>query len=150
MAGLYAFAAAFFASFSVVNVLVCTFTSFLECGCLINARLPPSIAFCIRYYKYTTRRARGAATLRLGLKVVIGPRQKVTCPGCIVSLTTRAGSWPSPFRSASSRSCGGERGQGLCYVIPFYITLVSKSQEANGAFELLRKLRPRTRVNRIR
>src|SRR5918995_4494299 len=81
MAGLYALAAAFFASFSVVYVLVCTFTPFLECGWLINARLPPSLAFCIRYYNYTTRRARGVATLWLGLRVVIGPRRKSNVPG---------------------------------------------------------------------
>jgi hypothetical protein len=81
MAGLYALAAAFFACFSVVYVLVCTFTPFLECGCLINARLPPSLAFCIRYYNYTTMKARGVATLRLGLRVVIGPRQKGNVPG---------------------------------------------------------------------
>jgi hypothetical protein len=74
MAGLYALAAAFFASFSVVYVLVFTFTPFLECGWLINARLPPSLAFCKIFYNYTTRRARGVATLRLGLRVVIGPQ----------------------------------------------------------------------------
>src|SRR5918998_5724128 len=80
MAGLYAFAAAFFASFSVVYVLVCTFTPFLECGCLIHTRLPPSLAFCIRYYNYTTGRARGVATLPLGLRVVIGTQQRRNMP----------------------------------------------------------------------
>src|SRR5215213_8096168 len=71
MAGLYALAAAFFASFSVVYVLVCTFTPFLECGCLINARLPPlinprlppSLAFCKIFYNYTSRRARGGGNV---------------------------------------------------------------------------------------
>src|SRR5918995_7514956 len=81
MAGRYALAAAFFASFSVVYVLVCTFTPFLECGWLINARLPPSLAFCIRYYNYTTRRARGIATLWFGLRVVIGPQRRRNVPG---------------------------------------------------------------------
>src|SRR4029453_8069815 len=81
MAGLYALAAAFFASFSVVYVLVCTFTPFLECGCLINAGLPPSLAFCKIFYNYTTKRVRGMATLRLGSRVVIGPRQKSNVPG---------------------------------------------------------------------
>jgi hypothetical protein len=59
MAGLYALAAAFLASFSVVYVLVCTFTPFHECGLLINARLPPSLAFCKIFYNYTTNRIRG-------------------------------------------------------------------------------------------
>src|SRR5215212_6789354 len=63
MAGLYALAAAFFASLSVVYVLVCTFTPFLGCGYLINARLPPSLAFCIIYYNYTTGRARGGGNV---------------------------------------------------------------------------------------
>src|SRR5215211_2465868 len=63
MAGLYALAAAFFASLSVVYVLVCTFTPFLECGCLINARLPPSLAFCKIFYNYTTGRARGGGNV---------------------------------------------------------------------------------------
>ena len=148
MAGLYALAAAFFASFSVVYVLVCTFTPFLECGWLINARLPPSLAFCIRYYNFTTNRVRGMATLRLGLRVVIAPRKKVTCPGCTVSLAMRTRSSPSLSGSASPRSLGGELGRGLCYVSTFYTTLVWKSQEANGPLELLRKLRPRTRENR--
>src|SRR5215203_6835188 len=57
MAGLYALAADFFASFWVVQVLVCTFTPFLECGCLIKARLPPTLVFCIIYYNDTTRRS---------------------------------------------------------------------------------------------
>jgi hypothetical protein len=38
--------------------------------------------------------------------------------------------------------------QGLCYVSTFYTTLVKKSQEGNGAFEHLRKLRARIRVNK--
>src|SRR5215208_3044567 len=29
----------------------------LGCGCLINARLPPTLVFCIIYYNYTTRRS---------------------------------------------------------------------------------------------
>jgi hypothetical protein len=29
----------------------------LGCGCLIKARLPPSLVFCIIYYNYTTRRS---------------------------------------------------------------------------------------------
>src|SRR5215208_1355592 len=148
MAGLYALAAAFFASFSVVYVLVCTFTPFLECGWLINARQSPSLAFCKIFYNYTTNRVRGMATLRLGLRVVIGPRQKITCPGCSVSLAMRTRSSPSLSGSASPRSLGGELGRGLCYVSTFYITLVWKSQEANGPLELLRKLRPRTGENR--
>jgi hypothetical protein len=115
MAGLYALAAAFFASLSVVYVLVCTFTPFLECGWLINARQSPSLAFCKIFYNYTTNRVRGMATLRLGLRVVIGPRQKITCPGCSVSLA---------MRTASPRSLGGELGRGLCYVSTFYTTLV--------------------------
>jgi hypothetical protein len=61
--------------------LVCTDTPFLERGWLIKAKLPPSLAFCIRYYNYTTRRARGVATMRLGLRVVIGPRRKSNVPG---------------------------------------------------------------------
>src|SRR5215203_2294415 len=55
MAGLYALAAAFLASFSVVSVLVCTFTLFLGGGSLALMRLPPSLAVCIIYYNYTTR-----------------------------------------------------------------------------------------------
>jgi hypothetical protein len=124
MAGLYALAAAFFASFSVVYVLVCTFTPFLECGWLINARQSPSLAFCKIFYNYTTNRVRGMATLRLGLRVVIGPRQKITCPGCSVSLAMRTRSSPSLSGSASPRSLGGELGRGLCYVSTFYTTLV--------------------------
>ena len=34
------------------------------------------------------------------------------------------------------------RPQGLCHVSTFYTTLVKKSQEANGAFELRRKPLP--------
>jgi len=74
--------------------------------------------------------------------------EKGTCSGCSVSLTTRTRSTPSLNRSASSRSLGGERDQGLCQVSAFYTILVWKSQEANGAFEHLRTLRPRIRVNR--
>ena len=87
------------------------------------------------------------ATLRLGLRVVMG-RNKNTCPDCSVSLTTRTRSSPSLSGSASPRSLGGGRGQGLCYVSTFYTTLVWRSQEANGAFELLRKLCPSTREHR--
>jgi hypothetical protein len=50
-------------------------------GCLIDTRLPLSLAFCIIYYNCTTMRAWGVATLRLGLKVVVGPRQKRNVPG---------------------------------------------------------------------
>jgi hypothetical protein len=45
----------------------------LGCGCLIKARLPPSLVFCIIYYNYTTRRVRGVAMLRLRLRVVTYP-----------------------------------------------------------------------------
>ena len=133
MAGLYALAADFFASFWVVQVLVCTFTPFLEYGCLIKTRLPPTLVFCIIYYNYTTRRAWG---------------WQETCSACRVSLTTRTRSSPNQSRSTPSRSLGGERDQGLCYVSTFYTTLVRKSREANGAFEHLRKLRPRIRVHK--
>ena len=51
---------------------------------------------------------------------------------------TRTGSSSSLCRSVSSRSLGGERGQGLCQASTFYTTLVKKSQEANGASELRR------------
>jgi hypothetical protein len=88
------------------------------------------------------------ATLGLGSRVVIGPQQEHRPRLCSVSLTTRTRSSPSLSGSASPRSLGGERGQGLCYVSTFYATLVWKSQEANGAFELLRKLRPRIREHR--
>jgi hypothetical protein len=44
------------------------------------------------------------ATLRLGLRVIIGPRQKGTCPGCSVPLTTRTRSSPSLSEPASSRN----------------------------------------------
>jgi hypothetical protein len=37
------------------------------------------------------------------------------------------------------------RPQGLCQVSIFYTVLVKKSQQANGASELLRIIRPRTR-----
>jgi hypothetical protein len=57
------------------------------------------------------------------------------------------GSSSSLCRSVSSRSPGGERGQGLCYVSTFYTTLVKKSQQANGASEL-RRTPPRTPLNR--
>src|SRR5215216_1004350 len=150
MAGLYALAAAFFASLSVVYVLVCTFTPFLECGCLINARLPPSLAFCILYYNYTTRRARGVATLRLGLRVVIGPRRKSNEPGLqrlarhahrILVHPVQAGLIAQPWRRT--------RPQGLCQVSTFYTTLVKKSHQANGASELRRTRLPRTPVNKV-
>jgi hypothetical protein len=85
------------------------------------------------------------ATLRLGLRVIIGPRQKGTCPGCSVPLTTRTRSSPSLSESGSSRSLGGGCGHGLYSVSTFYTALVWKSQVANGAFELLRIIRPRTR-----
>jgi hypothetical protein len=112
----------------------------LGCGCLINARLSPSLAFCIIYYNYTTRRARVGGNV--GARVegrdrgAIGKEE--TCSGCKVSLTTRTGSSPTLCRSVSSRSPGGERGHGLCHVSTFYTTLVKKSQEANGASELPR------------
>jgi hypothetical protein len=71
------------------------------------------------------------------------------CSSCSVSLTTRTGSSYSLCRrSVSSRSPGGERGRGLCYVSTFYTTLVKKSQQANGASEHLRTRLPRTRVNK--
>src|SRR5215213_5754045 len=81
MAGLYALAAAFFASFSVVYVLVCTFTPFLECGWLIDARLPSSLAFCIRYYNYTTRRARGAGNVAARVEGRDRAAKKSNVPG---------------------------------------------------------------------
>src|SRR5215213_4826742 len=81
MAGLYALAAAFFASFSVVYVLVCTFTPFLECGWLIDARLPSSLAFCIRYYNYTTRRARGVGNVAARVEGRDRAAKKSNVPG---------------------------------------------------------------------
>jgi hypothetical protein len=39
-----------------------------------QCQAPPSLAVCIIYYNYTTRRAQGVATLRLGLRVVIRPQ----------------------------------------------------------------------------
>ena len=71
-----------------------------------------------------------------------------TWSSCRVSLTRRTKSSPSLSSSSSSRSIGGERDQGLCYVGTIYTTIVWEFQEANGAFYLLRKLRPRTRVSR--
>jgi hypothetical protein len=85
------------------------------------------------------------ATLWFGLRLVMGPQQKVTCQGCSVWLAMRTRSSPSLSGPVSPRNLGGERGQGLCHISTFYTTLVWRSQEANGAFELLRKLRPRTR-----
>jgi len=130
--------------------LGCTATPFLECGYLINARLPPSLAFCILYYNYTIRRARGGGNV--GARVEGRDRDTIgkeeTCWGCRVRLTTRTRSSPSLSRSAHSRSLDGERGQGLCNASTFHTTLVKKSQEGNGAFELLRTLRPRIRVNK--
>jgi hypothetical protein len=82
------------------------------------------------------------ATLRLGLRVVIGPRQKRKMPGLqrlahhaprVLAKSVQVGLLAQLWRRT--------RPQGLCYVSTFYITLVSKSQEANGAFGLLRKLR---------
>jgi hypothetical protein len=91
--------------------LVCTYTPFLRCGCLIKARLPPSLAFCIIYYNYTTRRVRGdgnvAARVEGRDRGAIGKEE--TCSGRRVWLTTRTGSSSSLCRSDSSRNLGGQR-----------------------------------------
>jgi hypothetical protein len=73
MAGLYALAAAFFASFSVVYVLVCTFTPFLGCSCPISISLAAS-SILYNILQLYHQEGSGVATLRLGLRVVIGPR----------------------------------------------------------------------------
>ena len=78
----------------------------------------------------------------------LGDRKKRNASGRSISLTTRSGSSSSLCRSITSRSPGGDRGQGLCYVSTFYTILVKKSQQANEASELRRTPLPRTRVNR--
>ena len=87
--------------------MVCTFTPFLGGGCLIDARLLPSLAFCIRYYNYTTSRARGMATLRFELRVEIGPQQRSNVPG-LQRLARHAhqvlAQWGAPIRPDSSIS----------------------------------------------
>jgi hypothetical protein len=89
------------------------------------------------------------ATLRLGLRVAIGPRRKSNVPGLqrlanhahrILAQPVQVGLLAQPWQRT--------RPQGLCYVSTFRTTLVKKSQEGNGAFEHLRKLRPRIRVSR--
>ena len=56
----------------------------------------------------------------------LGDRKKrsASSSSCSVSHTTRTGSSSSLCRSISSRSPGGERGQGLCQFSTFYTTLV--------------------------
>src|SRR5918992_4782270 len=66
----------------------------------------------------------------------LGDRKKRNASSCSVSHTTRTRSSSSLCRSVSSRSPGGERGRGLCYVSTFYTTLVKKSQQPNEASEL--------------
>jgi hypothetical protein len=77
------------------------------------------------------------ATLRLGLRVLSGPQQETNVFG-LQSIAHRAhrilvqpvqvGLLAQPRRRT--------RPQGLCQVSTFYTTLVRKSQEGNGAFEL--------------
>jgi hypothetical protein len=91
----------------------------------------------------------GGATLRLGLRVVIRPQQNKKHGLAADSGSLRA---PGPRPTSPGRpprvALGGERDQGLCYVSTIYTTIVWKFQEANGAFEHLRTLRPRIRVSR--
>jgi hypothetical protein len=70
--------------------------------------LPPSCSACSA--AFALPRAYGAAVFPLP---------------CLAGNPSGGGgeSSPSPSRSASPRSLGGERGQGLCYVGTFYTTL---------------------------
>ncbi len=74
------------------------------------------------------------ATLRLGLRVVIGAHQVLAEP-------VQVGLLAQPWRR--TRPPGSLPGQ------PFNTTLVKKSQQANGASERRRTLLPRTRVNKL-
>jgi hypothetical protein len=154
MAGLYALAAAFLASFSVVYVSVCIFIPFLGCGNPISISLAAfstsSILYNILqlYHQLGSGGGNVAARVEGRERAAIGKEE--TCSGCSVSLTTRTGSSSTLRRSVSSRSLGGERGQGLCYVSTFYTTLVKKSQQANGASDLRRTPLLRTRVTKVR
>src|SRR5215203_1717883 len=121
MAGLYALAAAFFASFSVVYVLFCTFTSFLGCGYSISITWQPlaPLAFCILYYNYTTRSGRGGGNIAARVegrdRGTIGDKKRARAAAF---LSPRA-SGPRPAcagRSPRAALAGRERGQGLCYV----------------------------------
>ena len=87
-------------------------------------------------------------TLRLGLRVVIGPRQKSNVPGMprlarhahqVLAQPVRVRFPAQPRRRTRSRSL-------LSQHLLHYFSV--ESQEANGPLELLRKLRPRTRENR--
>src|SRR5215211_7213032 len=62
------------------------------------------------------------------------PRAPGPRPACAVGLLAQ------PWRRT--------RPQGLCHVSTFYTTLGKKPQQANGAFEHLRKLCPRIRVTK--
>jgi hypothetical protein len=83
------------------------------------------------------------ATLRLGLRVLSGPQQETNVFGLqsiayhahrILVQRVQAGLLAQPRRRT--------RPQGLCHVSTFYTTLVKKSQEGNGAFDLRRRPLP--------
>jgi hypothetical protein len=76
----------------------------------------------------------GVATLRLGLRVVIGPRRKNNVPGLqrLAHHAHRILVQPVQVGLLVQEPWRWTQPQGLCHVSTFYTTLVKKSQEGNG------------------
>src|SRR5215212_499366 len=114
-----------------------------------------SLAFCILYYNYTTRRVgRGgnvAAWVEGRDRAAIGKEE--TCSGYMQqqSLAHHAHRvLVQPVQVGLLAQPKRRTRPGSLLRQPFYTTLVEKSQQANGASELLRTLRPPTRDHRCR
>jgi hypothetical protein len=84
------------------------------------------------------------ATLGLGLRDLIGPQQETNVFGLqrLAHHAHRILVQPDQVGLPVQEPWQRTRPQGLCQVSTFYTTLVKKSQEGNGGFELRRRPLP--------